>query len=160
MTIRIERIERSGEGAPGRAADRGAVFADPAVFSRVESRSLAGPCEVATSFLPSAERPQSYPADLPFVPYVEAHTNEYPDSGRPPRVRWVHGSDAGHVFDEVARASVAAGWRPDPGYESPAFHSAERTLFLRRGDRVRRILHYEFEGASIIEMEDVSLRSP
>jgi hypothetical protein len=93
------------------------------------------------------------------VPHAESHTNEYPDGERRPRVRWVTTVDAERVFDDAARQSVADGWRMDPTYERPAFESAVRTLFLMRDGRIRRILHYDFEGTSIIELEDVELPS-
>ena len=133
---------------------------DAAVVVRVESSAAGGTREIATSFLPTAERPRTFPASLPFVPHVESHTNEYPDTGRAPRVRWVTARDAQRVFDEAAHQSVADGWLPDPAYEPPAFLSAERAVFLHRDDSIRRIAHYEFEGTSLIELEDVQSSAP
>jgi hypothetical protein len=159
MTIRIGRIERSGEGAEEQMGGSRADLPDPAVEGRVESR-VAGVREIATSFVPTAERPRTFPASLPFVPQAESHTNEYPNTARAARVRWVTARDPQRVFDEAARQSVVSGWRSDPAYEPPRFDSAVRILFLRRSDRVRRISHHEFEGTSIIELEDAPLRAP
>jgi hypothetical protein len=159
MTIRITRVDRFPEGREKRVDLAATQAADPAVLSRLESRPPAGPCEVATGFRPTAERPATYPAALPFVAHAESHTNEYPDSARSPRVRWVTAADPDRIFDDVARQSVAAGWRTDTS-QTPQIRSAVRTLFLRRDEGLRRISQHEFEGLAIIELEDVLRRMP
>lgn len=129
---------------------------DPSIVERLESKGGPRDREIVTTFRRASQRPASYPAGLPFVPGVRAHTNEYPGSDRGPRAAWIAFGRSARLFDEVQRQSLEAGWRQDPSIRPPRLADALNVAFLRRGEHVRTIAQRRLGWLrTLVELEDV-----
>jgi len=159
MTTRMTLALKFEDRGEKRIDFESVAVEDPSIVERLESRGDPQYREVVTTFRRASHRPPSYPAQLPFVPGVRAHTNEYPGTDRGPRARWVVFGRSGRLFNEVQRQSLEAGWEHDPTIKLTGLADASRVAFLRRGERVRRISEHRLGWLwTRVELEDVPAR--
>jgi hypothetical protein len=159
MMTRTTVVLKSEDGGEERIDFGPVAVEDPSIAERLESRGDPQYREIVTTFRRASHRPPSYPTDLPFIPGMRTHMNEYPGSDRGPRARWVAFGRTGRLYDEVQRQSLETGWEQDPSIRLAGFADASRVVFLRRGERVRRISEHRRGWLwTRVELEDVPAR--
>jgi hypothetical protein len=95
-----------------------------------------GQPSVSTLFAPAAERPASYPADLPFLSHTLTNLVEFESSARPPMLQFYHLTDLSGAIDSLLSQSKQRGWIHD----SPPIQRAATNSEWLHPDNHRRHL--------------------
>ena len=127
---------------------------DPYVRTRQRTVGDGPRSEIATEFLPSPVRPQTYPAGFPFLVGRASHTTESPGGSMSPGARWPC-DDPDAVSAALVDACLTDGWtRVPPSRVQPEMRENLVAAF-RRGDDVRLFHRYDHERRSVIQMLDL-----
>ncbi|HEY4307429.1 MAG TPA: hypothetical protein VGM82_23350 [Gemmatimonadaceae bacterium] len=150
----IDMTETYADGSTHRVMYEEVPSDDPYVRLRQRIVGENPPSEVSTTFAPSAARPRSYPAGLPFVAERECYTTESPAGTRSVGVRW-RCTDPEEVQRAVADALVADGWVGTSLTAMAWFRYSNGGQVFARGSRLRVISRHDFEGGSVIDLADL-----
>ncbi len=103
-------------------------------------------------YQPSAERPEGYPAEMPFVP----NSNMSLTHGSEGNVMAVwETADPEQMFDQVAAIAAEDGWSPQP--DNPMFAhlpGGMRMRELKQGDRSRFIMRMTAKEQGVVAVFD------
>jgi len=109
---------------------------------------------VSTGFEAAAQRPASYPPELPYLPGLKVSVQALPD-GRTALVlaTWWMVDDADAALAEILAQSAAAGWTEAAGPCTVPIPGI-RTLTLHRPDHQREISIVTLEAHAMIQLID------
>lgn len=94
--------------------------------------------QVVTAFEPVQDRPESYPLELPFVPYAEVWVTLFSDSRALPSARWPCSLKTGRVIlPSVVMQSRLDGWETIVEPRERLIGSAIMQTRLQRGQVIR-----------------------
>jgi hypothetical protein len=128
---------------------------DPYVRSRRRPIGNDPPSEIVTEFLPSPERPQTYPAGFPFLAGRASHTTESPARLMSPGARWPC-NDPEMVLAALVDTCLSDGWTRVPESGIGATFRDNLAAAFRRGEDVRLFHRFDHEGGSVIQMVDLT----
>jgi hypothetical protein len=130
---------------------------EPGVDMRIRTSAADEPDQgvVVTNFDAAAERPPSYPPELPYLPGLKVGVMASP--GRPGvSAMWLMLEDVESAAAAIRAQSEAAGWvqayEPDAGPLPPGI----RTIVLTRGGRSRTMVVVSLGASSTITLVDAA----
>ena len=127
---------------------------DRHVRSRQRTVGDGPPHEIVTEFLPSADRPPTYPDGFPFLAGRASHTTESPARSVSPGARW-QCDDPEVVLAALIEASLADRWTRVSPSDVPPFMREDLRAAFRREDDVRLFNRVDHEQGSVIQMTDL-----
>ena len=126
----------------------------PGVELRIEGTDPQDPGEpaaVVTGYAAAAERPASYPPELPYVAGLKVSTMISPDGGSAgATATWWKVSQPDAVLADILAQSAAAGWT-ESTEPDPPLPPGIRMISLHRGGE-RRVVHVASAGENAMIM--------
>lgn len=128
---------------------------EPGVDQRVQVTDAEEPDEavVVTGFDAAAERPPSYPPEMPYLPGVKVSLMDLPDRPGASATWWML-EDVEAALAGILAQSEAAGWAPADGADEGPITPGVRMIALARPGQGRTIIVASMGAHSMITVMD------
>lgn len=127
---------------------------EPGVDLRIQATDPGEPAAVVvTEFDAAADRPPSYPPELPHLPGVKVSMMDVPDRAGA-TATWGMLADVESALAEILAQSEAAGWAPADGSDEGPITPGVRVIALARPGRGRTIIVASVGADSMITVMD------
>ncbi len=156
----LEAFEKGGAAAAFELlAKMGAAVEqapEPGVAARVRSGAGTEDAFTSAQYSPVPDRPNDWPADLPFLPNAAASVTRFDRPGRGLAVQWWNVADPAAAMANVVRESVAGGWREQqrPALPDLPGLAGLRFTLLERGGVTRTVMAAGLKATGFVALAE------